>query len=558
MKKYIVSFLAMQIILLAASFNAFAVDDEVRVMVDESIVEFDQPPIIEDGRTLVPIRAVAEKIGATVEWDGSRGKVNITKGDIELSLRIGDNGMNVTEERGMYTEFLDVGPKIYGGRTLMPIRAIAEKLGCEVQWDEKNKTVKIEYETITRVKGLENTQLEGRRWAAISSVQQFPYKDEGLAYAYIKEKNLEIILPNNRLSLDMKYPILGDVISDSEGNIYVVWGRMNETDDAKVETVFISKYSSEGQHIKTTGFVGESSPWGDSDGAKTKVPFYAGNSVSAIENGILINYHGKKRYDGHQSDGAIAVRTSDMSAYELPNNTFMSHSFDQSIIYSELTSSFLFASQGDAYARGFRINDVNGKCGDENEVIFHFYLESNASYNMSIVNETFAHMGGMVETSKGIAFVGSSVKSIGEEAKTESKNLFIQILNPLEKNISPSKFIGGEERKGATSFDINDRNNSPLEEVTDYGVHWLTDYNDYNAISPQVVEADDNIVILWAANDDTFYTVLSAEGNVITPTNSLNGPSLNTHERPVYYDGDIHWVSVKDGRLRKNVISLDM
>ena len=165
-------------------------------------------------------------------------------------------------------------------------------------------------------------------------------------------------------------------------------GKQNDNDNAVVETVFISKYSSEGQHIKTTGFVGKSSPWGDNDSAKTKSPFLAGNCVSVIADGVLVNYHSKERYDGHQSDNVIAVKISDMSVYQLPNDTFSGHSFNQSLIYCKMTSDFLFASHGDAYPRGFKINDSNGRYGNNKDVLFHFYLEPNANYNMYIVNTT--------------------------------------------------------------------------------------------------------------------------------------------------------------------------
>ncbi len=410
---------------------------------------------------------------------------------------------------------------------------------------------------IIMVPGLENTQAWGAgNWARVSSVQQFPYKNEGIAYGYVMDNALKIIAPGKKLDIEMKYPELGDVISDDGGNFYVVWGRTNETDDASIETTFISKYNSDGRHVKTTGFVGESSPWGNSDSAKTKTPFYAGNCVSAIADGVLVNYHGKERYDGHQSDNVIAVKTSDMSVYSLPNNTYSGHSFNQSIIYCEKTSDFLFASQGDAYARGFRINNSSGFYGDNDEILFHFYLEANANYNMRIVNNTFAQLGGLAETSKGVALVGAAVKSIGEAAKDEKQNLFIQIFNPRRNKISSSMFIGGTTRSGATSFDINDNNNNPLMPVTDYGIHWLTNYTDTDVIAPQVVAADDQIIILWATKGDTLYMVLSASGDVLTPATSLGGLPLNSFEQPVYHKGTVYWVAIVNGRLK--VISIEI
>ncbi|OMF90906.1 copper amine oxidase N-terminal domain-containing protein [Paenibacillus sp. FSL R7-0273] len=548
MKKGLALLLGLSLCLPAISTTAFADSMDIKVNVEGDRVVFDQPPVIFEGRTLVPIRAVCEKIGATIKWDVSTRTTTVSKGNKTLSLQIDSQLMQVS---GGSPVQLDVPPQIYNGRTLLPIRAVVENLGYEVTWDAAKQILSIEQEGAIIVDDLGNTQAYGvDNWAQISPVHQFPYKNEGLAYAYTDSNQLKITTPGKTMTLEVKYPILGDVISDDDGNFYVVWGKANNTQNASIETVFISKYSPEGQELKTTGFVGKSTPWREADSAKTKVPFDSGNSVSVISDGILVNYHSKERYDGHQSDNVIAVKVSDMSAYSLPNDTYSGHSFNQSLIYSKKSSSLLFASHGDAYARGFRVNNSSGKYGDDSEILFHFYLEANANYDMYIVNTTFAQLGGLAETSKGVALVGASAKSISEKAKSEKQNLFVQIFDPQAAQVSEAMFIGGEVRSGALSTDINDRDNSPLESVTDYGVHWLTDYNDTDVIAPQVVSANDRIVILWSTNEDTFYMVLSEDGTVITPATSLGGQPLNSFERPVYYDGAVYWAAVKNGRLK--------
>lgn len=553
MKKYLALLLGLAMCLPVTSGTSSAASNYIKVEVEGETVKFDQPPMLKEGRTLIPIRAVCEKIGATTTWDPRTRTTTVSKDSTTLSLQIGNQQMQVNGS----SVYLDVPPINHGGRILLPIRAIVENLGYEVLWNEAEQTLSIEQEGSIVVDGLKNTQAYGiANWAQISSVQQFTYKDDGLAYAYVDRNKLILTTPNTTLTLDMKYPILGDVISDAEGNFYIIWGRENTTNNADMETTFISKYSSEGAHLKTTGFVGKSSPWHDDDSAKTKIPFAHGNSVSVIADGILVNYHSKKRYDGHQSDQAIAVKISDMSAYSLPNDTFSGHSFNQSLIYSKQTSGFLFASQGDAYARGFRVNNSSGRYGDASEILFHFYLEANANYDMYIVNETFAQLGGLVETSKGVALVGASAKSISERAKSENQNLFVQIFDPQARQISDSMFIGGEVRRGALSTDINDSTNSPLTNVTDYGVHWLTDYTDTDVIAPQVISANDQIIILWSTQEDSFYMVLSAEGKIIKPATSLDGLPLNSFERPVYHDGSMYWVAVNNGKLKVMNIKL--
>ena len=518
----------------------------ISVTVGGESVKFDQRPIIENGRVLIPLRAVCEKIGTTVNWDLTEEIISITDGNKNLTLTIGSNLMQLSDGT---TEALDVPPKIYNGRALIPIRAVVEQFGYTAEWNSKQQVVSIEEIGARIVPTLSDTQAwYVPNWADISSVQQFPYRDEGLAFAYVSKRVLIITTPSKIIELDAKYPLLGDVIADDDGNFYIVWGKSNST-NIVTETLFISKYTPDGDHVKTIGFTGASTQDGNSDSGKTRIPFDAGNCVTVIADGILVCYHSKERYDGHQGDIVIAVNISDMSVHNLRNNTYSGHSFNQSVIFSSITSGFLFASHSDAYARGFRVNGIDGKYGKSDEILFHFFLEANADYNMRIVNKTFAQLGGLAETSAGVALVGASAKSISNAAKSEKQNLFIQIFDPRFESVTPQIFAGGVIRSGATSFNIYDNSNSPLKSVSDYGVHWLTDYTDTDVIAPQVVTADDMLVILWSTNEDTYYTVLEANGIVLTPATSLHGTPLNSYERPVYHEGTVYWASVKDERL---------
>jgi len=112
---------------------------EIKVLVNGAAVTFDQPPIIENGRTLVPLRAIFEALGADVEWEHSTQTVTAVKDDITIVLKIGDAFLTKNGERIA----LDVPAKIVGGRTLVPARAVAESFGADVQWDQATRTVTI-------------------------------------------------------------------------------------------------------------------------------------------------------------------------------------------------------------------------------------------------------------------------------------------------------------------------------------------------------------------------------------------------------------------------------
>ena len=112
---------------------------EVKVVVNGKALAFDQPPIIESGRTLVPLRAIFEALGATVDWNQSKQTATAVKGDVTVSLAIGSN---ILVRNGKNIE-LDVPARLVGGRTLVPARAVAESFGAKVAWDPATKTVTI-------------------------------------------------------------------------------------------------------------------------------------------------------------------------------------------------------------------------------------------------------------------------------------------------------------------------------------------------------------------------------------------------------------------------------
>ena len=94
-------------------------------------IEFDQIPVIEEGRTLVPLRAIFEAIGAEVDWDDNTKTVTVKKDGTEISLTIDDK---TAVKNGEKVE-LDVPAKIVNGRTLVPVRFIADCFGVDVDWD---------------------------------------------------------------------------------------------------------------------------------------------------------------------------------------------------------------------------------------------------------------------------------------------------------------------------------------------------------------------------------------------------------------------------------------
>ncbi len=111
----------------------------ITVVLDGKVLPTDVAPIIRNGRTMVPFRAIFEALGAEVDYDPATNTVFGFKGPSFVILNPGKTTAWVS---GRYSK-LDSGPVIVNGRTLVPLRFVAESLGEKVEWIEANNSVLI-------------------------------------------------------------------------------------------------------------------------------------------------------------------------------------------------------------------------------------------------------------------------------------------------------------------------------------------------------------------------------------------------------------------------------
>lgn len=136
--KFINIIAAFFLISAASCISAYA-ENDVSVKVDNVSIEFDQAPIIENGRTLVPIRAVFEKAGADVEWDDASQTATLTKGNYTVTVK--SNESFITKNGTPIA--IDSPSKNINGRILIPVRAIAEAMDFGVTWNPIYRSVLI-------------------------------------------------------------------------------------------------------------------------------------------------------------------------------------------------------------------------------------------------------------------------------------------------------------------------------------------------------------------------------------------------------------------------------
>jgi hypothetical protein len=111
----------------------------IRVYIDGQAVTFDMPPTMMQGRVLVPLRGIFERLGATVDYDPRTQHIVAIRGAQTVELTIGSRQARVNEAPTL----LDVPALAINGRTMVPLRFISEALGATVQWAEASRTILI-------------------------------------------------------------------------------------------------------------------------------------------------------------------------------------------------------------------------------------------------------------------------------------------------------------------------------------------------------------------------------------------------------------------------------
>lgn len=146
-------------LLLSLSVSAFG-SGGVSVTIDGAAVPFTNasgcPFIDENSRTLVPLRAVMEAYGCTVEWDAAARTVTITDGETTVLVPVDQRCIYINEQY----KAIDTAAIIKTGRTYIPIRAVLEAFGAVVEWDGLTRTILVTSQGESFVEGTEDIVID--------------------------------------------------------------------------------------------------------------------------------------------------------------------------------------------------------------------------------------------------------------------------------------------------------------------------------------------------------------------------------------------------------------
>ena len=187
----------------------------VFLQVNGEFVQGDMPPVIFDNSTLVPARAVFEKLGAKVTWDAKKMIVGVTLDDKNISMTINKKSAAVN---GNAYDML-IPPKIVNDRTMIPVRFVAEAIGLKVEWMEAERIVKISRPDI----GIDNVQV---------SVNSLNTRIAISSSSIIRDYSVQEFNNHPRVAVDIKNAVLEWKNGETEvQNSYVYKVRAAQNND---------------------------------------------------------------------------------------------------------------------------------------------------------------------------------------------------------------------------------------------------------------------------------------------------------------------------------------
>jgi len=98
-------------------------------------------PIIYNGRTILPIRALIEKIGGAVDWDGETGQITLKTSSNTVIMWLNKTELSINGAASK----MDVAPIIINDRTMVPVRFASESSGCKVEWIGETEEIVVVY-----------------------------------------------------------------------------------------------------------------------------------------------------------------------------------------------------------------------------------------------------------------------------------------------------------------------------------------------------------------------------------------------------------------------------
>ena len=222
-------------------FNVVYASSPIGISINGRTIASDVSPVMENGRTLVPIRVISENLGAEVKYDAPTKQVTITKDSTNLVLTLNQKQIIVNGN----TQTIDVPAKAVKGRTLVPIRVVSENLNCTTVWDANKKMVIITTDGADTGIGTDTPSTDVDSWGRGIRTSNLPKGAEYFPYICNDVPNWAYEGIVGYMKNTNGRSIWSGFGKDEFGTVYPAW---NSSDKNTPKDFWNSRYSVEAYH----------------------------------------------------------------------------------------------------------------------------------------------------------------------------------------------------------------------------------------------------------------------------------------------------------------------
>lgn len=361
------------------------------------------------------------------------------------------------------------------------------------------------------------------------------------------------------------YEKYGNAIVDEAGNFYIICGhdeKMEQKDPTDVQVCGIIKYDTNMNELGRCEY--KSNATSSDPSSCIKKMFSASDCETVItpDDKLFVKF-AIQMYNGHQRSQMFAVDTKTMRDMNTPY-AYCSHSFGQ---YMTILDDKIFTvDKGDVYPRGMVLATHNF------DGSFQYLTEFFHFTNCKVYQNVKASIGGIAKTNSGYLFAGCSEEELSfkiqKDEHLHKRNLFIQLFdkNFTQKELKdtirreyPKELMLLETKERRTTGIYKEEEafeHSMVDQNTDYGVKWLTNYKypEYAASAKTVALGGNNVALFWEkhsfdndtwedVNLGTFYCIIDEYGNVLQEERKLTNAKLGNNKHMVFDGKQIIWTT---------------
>lgn|GEM_PF-4876895 len=183
--------------ILVFGFAGIAGAQSVNVQIDGKNVDFpEQQPYVYNGRVFIPLRAVTESMGATVNWNEASQTADVNRSGVQVKMTVGSTNPVVN---GVVKQ-IDAPATVSNSRVMIPLRFLSEAFGANVRWNNANQTASIYLNTTPPAEinspstSTAEVNIPGAPWELVEVAKVIDWDATDVSDVFVKNKDYSLVI----------------------------------------------------------------------------------------------------------------------------------------------------------------------------------------------------------------------------------------------------------------------------------------------------------------------------------------------------------------------------